>query len=470
MAFLLIILVVLAAGDTAAAQTKLPNIVVFLADDLGWGDLACYGHPTIKTPNLDRFASQGVKFNQCYAASAVCSPSRSAILTGRTPYRNGVFTWIPEGSSIHLRQTEISVATLLKKKGYQTGHFGKWHLNGKFASPDQPQPSNHGFDWYFSTQNNAAPNHLNPVNFVRNGQTLGPLKGPSAVLVVEEAIGWLKQSRNSSHPFFLAVWTHEPHQPIESDLQFLKLYPGLEPDLAQHHANVSQLDHAFGLLMKALDELGQSNNTFVIFTSDNGPEGNGKQGRTRGSTGGLKGRKRDVHEGGIRVPGIVRWPGKVKAASVSDEPIIGSDIFTTLCQLANVDVPSDRTIDGVSILPALEGRQILRTTPLYWRCLLATNGMEIAIRRGDWKLVSDYSLTRFELYNLKEDPKEERDLSRQDKEKMSEMARALLVQEQQLQKEGYHWPGLDPVDWNVRLRLTISGSGVWPFTQQPNEK
>ena len=200
-----------------------PNVIVFLADDLGYGDLGCYGHPRIRTPNLDAFARQGVRLTQCYAASAVCSPSRSAILTGRTPHRNGVYTWIAEGSEVHLRTSEIALPKLLKQAGYATCHVGKWHLNGKFNDPAQPQPGDHGYDHWMATQNNAAPSHKDPANFVRDGTAVGPLDGYSAPLVVDEAIHWLSR-RDKSKPFFLAVWTHEPHLPIETDPRFQEPY------------------------------------------------------------------------------------------------------------------------------------------------------------------------------------------------------------------------------------------------------
>lgn len=437
---------------------KPPNMVVFLADDLGWGDLACYGHPQIKTPNLDAFARQGVRLTQCYSASAVCSPSRSAILTGRTPHRNGVYTWIAAGSEVHLRTSEVTLPKLLKEQGYATAHVGKWHLNGKFNDPGQPQPGDHGYDWWLATQNNAAPSHKNPTNFVRNGKEVGPLEGYSAPLVVDEGIRWLKEHRDRSKPFLLSVWTHEPHLPIESDPQFQEPYAHLpEPDVRQHHGNVTQLDHAFGKLMKALDEQGLAENTLVFFTSDNGPEGNGNNGRTRGSSGGLRGRKRAMYEGGIRVPGIARWPGKIRPGTTSDVPVIGSDLFPTLLRLGGAKEPTDRAIDGTDVLPVLTGqaKSVARKTPLYWRLLMAPHGMHVAMRQGDWKLVASEDLSRLELYNLKEDPQETTDLREREPRRFEALRKELAAFDAQVLAEGPDW-------WK---RLSNNG-GTAPRRQQ----
>ena len=423
-----------------------PNFIVFLTDDLGWGDLGCYGHPHIQTPHLDQFAKEGVRFTQAYAACGVCSPSRSSVLTGRTPYRNGVWRWLPVGNVAHLRESEITIPEMLKPLGYETMHSGKWHLNGYFNSPEQPQPNDHGYDWWFATQNNASPTHKDPKNFVRNGEEVGPLEGFSAPLVAEEAVDWLTNQRDGEKPFFMTVWTHEPHLPIESDPEFMKLYAEIDnPGIRQHHGNVTQLDHAFGILMKALDEQGLRDNTFVIFTSDNGPEGNGKgdpknpdsqRNRTQGSTGGLRGRKRDSHEGGIRVPAIVRWPGKIDPGTESDVPIIGSDIFPTILSILDVPLPSDRTIDGVSMVPAFSSQPLERPVPLFWRTHIAPAESHAAMRIGDWKIVADQALQNFQLYEIQKDWKEENDLATEMPERLAEMKAKFLEVWQGIEEEG----------------------------------
>lgn len=424
----------------AADAVRVPNIVVILADDLGYGDLGCYGHPLIKTPNLDRLAQQGMRFTDCHSAGSVCSPSRSAIQTGRTPFRNGVFTWIPEGSPLHLRRSEIALASLLSQAGYDTCHAGKWHLNGQFNKPEQPQPNDHGYHWWLATQNNAAPNHLNPTNFVRNGQPTGLMEGASSGLVVSEAVNWLKQRRDPQKPFFITVCTHEPHAPIESQTRFMEHYNDLpDPEVRQHHGNVTQRDHACGTLLGALDELKLADNTLVIFTSDNGPEGDGVSKRFRGSTGGLRGRKRDMYEGGHRVPGIVRWPGHIQPGSRCEQPVIGSDWFTTICTVTGVKLPTDRTIDGASVVPAFTQAPIERKVPMYWRYHFMPSPMKMALRDGDWKILASAKLDAFELYNLRTDLHERHNLTEMEPAKFAAMKQRLIELNSQIEAEGPGW-------------------------------
>jgi len=276
---------------------------------------------------------------------------------------------------------------------------------------------------------------------VRNGVPVGRMEGYSAGLVVSEAVRWLKEERDRSKPFFLAVWTHEPHYPIKSAPEYRAQYPDLQDDVQrEHHANVTQMDAAFGVLMAALDEERLVDETLVVFTSDNGPEGNGTTSPGRGTTGGLRGRKRDMHEGGIRVPGIVRWPGRIPAGSESAVPMIGSDVFPTMLSAAGVEVPGDRVLDGANLLPVLteSAREVERSQPLYWRLQMAPNA-KIAMRIGDWKILADEKLEQFELYNLREDERETTDLKEREVERFAEMKSRLIEQTAAIDAEGPDW-------------------------------
>src|SRR5262245_15956728 len=461
----LIAAILLAALDYCSAQQppSRPNIVLVLDDDLGYGDLACYGCRDIQTPNLDRFATEGLRLTSCYAGHPNCSPSRTALMTGRTPTRVGVRNWIPEDSPMHLRQSEVTVATLLKQAGYSTCHSGKWHLNGAFNKATQPQPKDHGFDHWFSAQNNAIPSHHNPNNFVRNGQAVGVLEGYSSHLVVTEALTWLKSGRNSAKPFFLYVCFHEPHEPIASDEKYSKLYPSNEPTFSAHHGNVTQMDDAFGRLMRGLDDLNLRENTFVMFTSDNGPAITPQH--PHGSAGPLRNKKGSVYDGGIRVPGMIRWPGKTKPGSTSDEPVCGVDFLPTVCEITGIPVPADRKIDGASILPVLSGGNVNRSTPLYWHFNQAAGGPQVALPSGEWKILAtlqepgtagvalnkqteaDFKSAEpveFQLYNLREDIGETRDLTASQPEKFSEMKALLPAKYHEVRAESPIWPTWTP--------------------------
>ncbi len=452
--------VVLVAWTLAVRAEERPNFLLVLCDDLGYGDLGCYGHPEIRTPNLDRFAKEGLRLTDCYSAAANCSPARTGLMTGRTPYRVGVYNWIPMLSPMHVRDTEITIARLLRDAGYATCLSGKWHLNGNFNLPGQPQPDDHGFEHWFATQNNCLPNHRNPYNFVRNDIPVGPLEGYAADLVTGEATEWLRHGRDKSKPFFLFVSYHEPHEPIASADWATELYPSDDPGKSAHHGNVTQMDAAFGRLMATLDSLQLRNNTCVFFTSDNGPAITGIH--PHGSTGGLREKKGHVYEGGIRVPGIIRWPGRTKPGSESSQPVCGVDVLPTFCEIAGIVAPTDRAIDGVSILPLLEGGTIERETPLYWQYLRTRTEPKVAMRQGDWKILAKIDqpqlkpsadwlieeqtaiktceLTTFELYNLREDRGETKDLAAAEPERLQAMASTLRSLHREIQREGPEWP------------------------------
>ena len=460
--YLLLTLVASLSFSPLAAAAERPNIVLILADDLGYGDLHCYGAKDIHSPNLDQLAAEGLRLTSCYAGHPNCSPSRTALMTGRTPTRVGVRNWIPEDSPMHLRQSEITIASLLKKAGYATAHVGKWHLNGAFNKPTQPQPKDHGFDHWFSTQNNAAPSHRNPNNFVRNGEPVGEQQGYSAHVVADEALRWLK-GRDGQKPFFLYVCFHEPHEPIASDEKYAKLYPSEDPTFTAHHGNITQLDDACGKLLKGLDELKLRENTLVVFTSDNGPAIT--PAHPHGSAGPLRNKKGSCFEGGIREPGIVRWPGHTKAGSTSDEPICGVDFLPTVCEITGIAPPADRKLDGASWLSVLSGGTIRRSTPLYWHFNQAFGGPQVALRDGDWKILAtldkkgaagvalteqteaDFKAaepTEFQLYNLKDDIGESRDLAASQPEKLKQMQALLTAKYHEVKSESPTWPAWQP--------------------------
>ncbi|HUG93932.1 MAG TPA: sulfatase-like hydrolase/transferase [Planctomycetaceae bacterium] len=447
-----------------AAEDRRPNIVIVLADDLGYGDLGCYGNDVVRTPHLDRFAAEGLRLTDCYAAAANCSPARAGLLTGRIPYRAGIHNWIPMGSPMHLRNGEVTVANLLREAGYATCHVGKWHLNGRFNEPDQPQPADHGFDHWFSTQNNALPSHRDPDNFVRNGEPVGQLAGYSARNVVAEAVRWMMDGRPKDRPFFLYVCFHEPHEPIATAAEFQELYAGIEdPARRAHHGNISQMDAAFGRLMRAVDDLELRNETFVLFTSDNGPAITARH--PHGSAGPLRDKKGSLYEGGIRVPGIIRWTGRVPAGGVSHEPVSGVDLLPTLCAIAGIRPPENRLLDGASLLPLFAGRPVERSTPLYWQFNFSHARPRVALRDGDWKILATLSgpelkpggdiraedqqaiksaeLQSFELYNLREDVGETTDLARREPARLKRMSEQLRQLSGAVRDETPTWPAWD---------------------------
>lgn len=455
----LALLVSIATVAASAELASRPNFVVVVADDLGYGDLGCYGAQVVRTPHLDRLAADGLRFTSYYAPAANCSPSRCGLLTGRTPTRLGVTDWIPQQSPMHLRRAEVTVATLLRGGGYATVLVGKWHLNGGFDRADQPQPGDHGFDCWFATQNIALPNHRNPTNFYRNGAPLGPLQGYSADIVSAEAVRWLEH-RNKAQPFFLYVAFHEPHEPIATAKPYVDLYPDKVPSEANFNGNITQLDAAFGRLMQALDNEKLRDNTLVFFTSDNGPAITSVH--PHGSAGPLRAKKGHLYEGGIRVPGLIRWPGRVRPGSVSDEPVGGLDLLPTVCEIAAVPLPAGRKIDGACILPVLEGKPFQRSSPLFWHFFGASSAPKVAMRVGDWKLLAHLAqadpakrnhitaadqralktaeLAVFELYNLRNDIGEQHDLAEQQPQRVAAMVAQMKSLYHEVRDECPVWP------------------------------
>jgi arylsulfatase A len=388
-------------------------------------------------------------------------------MTGRTPYRAGIHNWIPLDSPMHVRRHEIMLSRILKDAGYQTCHFGKWHMNGNLTNKDQPQPDDHGFAWSFGTQNNALPSHKDPTNFVRNGTTIGNQQGFAADIVTDEAIRWINEERDNEKPFFMFVAYHEPHEPIASNHKYTKLYKKIgnpsryDPSVSSfqaHHGNLTQMDSAFGRLMLHLDETHLRDNTVVFFTSDNGPAITGAH--PHGSTGGLRDKKGSVYEGGIRVPGIFHWPAKLTHAQIIDTPISGVDVLPTFCEIAGAKVPAAVKLDGTSFAPALQGKPLTRINPLYWQFHGARGEDQVAIIDGDWKLVGQFDgsslkphgdifkihqnrihnakIVRYRLYNLAND--EVTDVSNANPKVLNRLTAEMIRMLKSVQQDNPTWP------------------------------
>lgn len=434
------------------AQNEEPNIVILFADDMGYADLSCYGSNENSTPVLDKLAAEGMKFTDFYAGSAVCSPSRASLLTGRFAVRAGIYSWVSERAphKMHLHSDEITIAEMLQQQGYATAHLGKWHLGFDLeeGSGPRPTPGDQGFEYWMATINNAAPSHHNPNNFVKNGNALGVIEGYSSHIVVEEAENWLDNHRNPEQPFFLNLWFHEPHQRVAAPEVLTQRHANT--DLPEYYGSIENMDLAIGQLMTKLEEIGEIENTLIIFMSDNGSY-------RWTSNGPFKAGKTKIWEGGIRVPGIIKWPGKITPGSQEITPAGVFDILPTIAEITGAKLP-DKTIDGVSLVPLFNSEQLQREKPLYW--FYSPSRPAVAIREGDWNMVADpemdiptdnmfqeewigmvkeTDLTNFRLYNLRKDPGQQNDLTEQNQEKFHEMKEKLLKLHREVVEEAIDW-------------------------------
>lgn len=425
-------------GDAQAAE--LPNIVLCMADDQGWGDMAYNGHETLKTPHFDAMARETLRFDRFYAAAPVCSPTRGSVMTGRHPNRFGCFSW---GHT--LRPQEITVAEMLKKAGYVTGHFGKWHLGSvQVGSPVNPSAS--GFDTWVS-----APNFFDNDPVLSHNGIAEQHHGESSMVTVDAALEFIREHAGGGNPFFAVVWfgsPHGPHRAVEEDRAHYNEAP---ENLRDFYGEITGMDRAFGKLRGALRELGVRDNTVLWYCSDNG-------GLKAASTGG-RGRKGDTYEGGLRVPALLEWPARIKRPRTTKIPCNTVDIYPTLARIAGVSLKYQLPLDGVDLVPLLDGTMKERVRPMgFWK--YPTRGVSTpsakwmtelleAQARGEkntelwrlrkgagaitqqypedsfpgdaawldwpWKLhrkqdAEDASKLRFELYNLEADPMEAKDL------------------------------------------------------------
>ncbi len=439
---LLLIFSFAAMCATRAHAAERPNIILMMADDLGWGDTGYNGNGIIKTPHLDRMSREGLRFNRFYAASSVCSPTRGACLTGRHPYRYGVYT----ANKGHLRDQEVCLAEVLKAQGYTTGHFGKWHLGtlatdysgkgpGRSARENYSTPGMNGFDEWFSTEfavstwdpYERANSHLSKNRgfdtralYWHNGENItDALTGCDSKLIVDRTIPFIERAANTKQPFFAVVWFHAPHAPVVGGPSYRAMYAQYDEAKQHYYAVVTALDEQVGRLRQRLRELELAENTMLWFCSDNGPEGNPEpRGRYWGSAGPYRGRKRSLYEGGVRVPGLLVWPARIKQARAVDVPCITSDYFPTILDIIGLRVPSDRPYDGISLLPLIAGRMTERPQPIGFQF-----GQQVALTDNRYKLVHNTAKERprsdngtvptaeYELYDLIDDPSETRDIA-----------------------------------------------------------
>jgi len=394
-----------------------PNIVLILADDLGWGDLQSYGAPDIRTPNIDAIGRAGIRFTQFYDNGPECSPTRCALMTGRYQQRVGGLEcaiglndvgryddaeWLQKRGELGLPVSETAMPRIFKSNGYDTAMFGKWHLGYR----DKFWPNAHGFDEFFGFLGGGANyfTHREPeaggnVNFYHNTTRLD-MPGYTTDLFADKAIEWLK--RRSQTPFFLYMPFNAPHQPIQDpdSKDPEAIAPAAPKSRPTYCKMVERLDACVGRLLSQLDRMGAAGNTIVLFLSDNGADPNGRNEPYRG-------RKTTVWEGGIRVPCLIRWPGVIQPGTVSTQPAITMDLLPTLLAAAGAKPPADRKLDGVNLVPLLRGEQQPFSRTLFWRYKRADR-IRKAVHDGNLKYVNDSGEEA--LHDLSTDEREQKNL------------------------------------------------------------
>lgn len=427
--------------DRKKAVPERPNILFIFADDWGYGDLGCYGNTEVKTPFLDKLASQGKRYTQFHVTSGVCSPSRSSVITGHFPARHQVHGHFAEnevnakrGMPNWLDATlTVYLPRMMQEAGYATAHFGKWHLGGG-GEPNgdltAPEPKVYGYDETRAWNGNGPTwkgNQHWPTTRYMDDDTLWVQS--SSRIAVDATIDFMKQNRGKK-PMFVNLWLKDPHTPLWPSDEQRKPYKnkGLVLDKETYYSVLTNADFEIGCLMDALTEMGLDENTLVIFSSDNGPA-NYPPAKIAGSTGGLKGRKTEIFEGGVNVPFIVRWPGHVNAGKVDHRSVLSAvDLLPTFCELANQKLPANYQPDGESFTPIFQNLPLNRTKPLFWEWNFSTKNpnlpnswVYLAVRSGDWKLLANENRDRIEFYNISDDQFEKNNLASENSEKVNEL-------------------------------------------------
>jgi arylsulfatase A-like enzyme len=430
---------------TGAPRPQPPNVVLVMTDDQGWGDVGYHGHPRLRTPHLDALAEEGVRLERFYAAAAVCSPTRGSVLTGRHPARYG----IDGANDGHLPAAEAHLTKLLAARGYRTGFFGKWHLGvltndvvdsnrggrekqaGHYAPPWE-----RGFDVTFATE--AKVPTFDPMVSAETGEPYGTaywtgpgqrvpdeeLQGDDSALVMDQALAFLRETTAAERPFFAVVWLHAPHKPVVAGPEHLALYEDVEDvELRHYYGCLSAVDDQVGRLRESLRELGVADDTLLVFCSDNGPENRVGP----GITGGLRGRKRDLLEGGVRVPGLIEWPAGLTGGREFHGPAGTIDLLPTVLDAVGAN-PYPALIDGMSLLPRLAGRG---RTPSYG----FLSGRRRAYHQGPWKIHSSDAGETWSIYDVAADPAEASDLAAAQPERLAAMVEAFTAWEASVGKD-----------------------------------
>ncbi len=415
-----------------AQEPQKPNIILCMADDLGWADPGFNGNKIIKTPQLDEMAKAGVRFTRFYSGGPVCSPTRGTCLTGRHYFRYGV-THANEGM---LPKQEYTLATLLKPLGYRTGHFGKWHLgtlskdikDGRRGGPGTKNympPWEHGFDVSFSTEQ-AVPlwDPMKDQPFVTKYWE-GPgkyatenVEGDDSRVMMDRVIPFIQSAAKAKQPFFAVVWFHAPHQPVKAGPKYRAMYSQYDEGQQHYFGCITALDEQVGRLRKELSQLGVAGNTMFWFASDNGPEGmTSEQGTNRGVTGGMRGRKRSLFSGGVNVPALLEWPGHVAKGKTIEATCSTLDYVPTILQVTGAKMPGKpRPLDGESLMPLLAGKVAARTKPVYFRYVEPKTPMHgsptFAVLEGKYKFLTNLSENGEEdlLYDVETDRAETKNL------------------------------------------------------------
>ena len=426
---LTVLLAIVSAGHVSA-RTGLPNIVVILVDDLGYGDLSSYGATDMHTPAIDGLVASGMRFDRFYANSSVCSPTRASLLSGRYPPMAGVPGVIrtrAEDSWGALSEDVILLPEMLRRKGYHTAMIGKWHLG--LTAPDRPH--DRGFDFFEGFLGDMMDDYYNHrrqgINYMRRNDEVITPEGHATDLFSSWAVRYIESRTASSAPFFLYLAYNAPHTPIQPPESWLQRVqarePGLDEDRARLVALIEHMDDGIGHVLEALEANGYSENTLIVFASDNGGQLN-----VGANNGALRDGKQSMYEGGLRVPAAVAWPGVVASGSASDYPALTMDIYPTLLDAA--DVRLTHFIEGRSFLPTLHGED----QPWEERYLffsrregnLRFNGKTIeAVRYGPWKLLQNSPFAPLELYNLEDDPLETTNLATDEPDVFRRLAVAL---------------------------------------------